>query len=147
MSIITRLFNNSDFAKLDQLCKLYDDLGYPTNKNDLKKRLNKITNHDDYFVLLLIKGNKIIGLSGMCKMMFYEKNGEYMRILAFVIHSDFRKQGYGKKLLADSEKLSEQLNCKAITLNSGNRNERLSAHKLYSDNGYDSSTSGFTKQL
>ncbi|MBO8652694.1 GNAT family N-acetyltransferase, partial [Staphylococcus aureus] len=27
------------------------------------------------------------------------------------------------------------------------RNERLSAHKLYSDNGYVSNTSGFTKQL
>ncbi|EGQ1341009.1 GNAT family N-acetyltransferase, partial [Staphylococcus aureus] len=26
MSIITRLFNNSDFEKLNQLCKLYDDL-------------------------------------------------------------------------------------------------------------------------
>ncbi|MFK3494782.1 GNAT family N-acetyltransferase [Staphylococcus aureus] len=147
MSIITRLFNNSDFAKLDQLCKLYDDLGYPTNENDLKKRLNKIKNHDDYFILLLIKGNKIIGLSGMCKMMLYEKNGEYMRILAFVIHSDFREQGYGKKLLADSEEFSKRLNCKAITLYSGNRNERLSAHKLYSDSGYYSSTIGFAKQL
>lgn len=73
MSIITRLFNNSDFEKLNQLCKLSDDLGYPTNENDLKKRLKKITNHDDYFLLLLIKENKIIGLSGMCKMMFYEK--------------------------------------------------------------------------
>lgn len=103
MSIITRLFNNSDFEKLNQLCKLYDDLGYPTNENDLKKRLKKITNHDDYFLLLLIKENKIIGLSGMCKMMFYEKNAEYMRILAFVIHSEFRKKGYGKRLLADSE--------------------------------------------
>lgn len=147
MSVITRLFNNSDFERLDQLCKLYDDLGYPTNENELKKRLKQITNHDDYFVLLLIKGNKIIGLSGMCKMMFYEKNGEYMRILAFVIHSDFRKQGYGKKLLFDSEEFSKRLNCKAITLNSGNRNERLSAHKLYSDSGYYSSTTGFTKQL
>ncbi len=82
------MFNNSDFEKLNQLCKLSDDLGYPTNENDLKKRLKKITNHDDYFLLLLIKENKIIGLSGMCKMMFYEKNAEYMRILAFVIHSN-----------------------------------------------------------
>ncbi|WP_105965612.1 GNAT family N-acetyltransferase [Staphylococcus chromogenes] len=147
MSIITRLFNNSDFEKLDQLYKLYDDLGYPTNKNELKKRLKQITNHGDYFVLLLIKENKIIGLSGMCKMMFYEKNGEYMRILAFVIHSDFRKRGYGKKLLADSEKLARKLNCKIITLNSGNRNERLVAHKLYKNSGYVSTTIGFSKSL
>lgn len=147
MSIITRLFNNSDFEKLDQLHKLYDDLGYPTNKNELKKRLKQITNHGDYFVLLLIKENKIIGLSGMCKMMFYEKNGEYMRILAFVIHSDFRKQGYGKKLLVDSEKLARKLNCKVITLNSGNRNERVIAHKLYMNSGYTSNTIGFSKDL
>lgn len=34
MSIITRLFDNSDFEKLDQISKLYDDLGYPTNKTN-----------------------------------------------------------------------------------------------------------------
>ena len=58
-----------------------------------------------------------------------------MRILAFVINSKYRNSGFGKILLNDSERLSKQLNCKAITLNSGNRNERIQAHRLYSKMG------------
>ncbi|PTU87764.1 GNAT family N-acetyltransferase [Staphylococcus pasteuri] len=147
MNIYTRLFKESDFEKLEELMKLYDDLGYPTSKNDLKKRLTYIYNHADYYILLLIKNDEIIGLSGMCKMLFYEKSGEYMRILAFVINSKYRNSGFGKILLNDSERLSKQLNCKAITLNSGNRNERIQAHRLYSKNGFSSNTKGFTKKL
>lgn len=102
-------------------------------------------NYDDYFLLFLIKENKIIGLSGMCKMMFYEKNVEYMRIFVFVIYFEFRKKGYGKRLLVDFEEFFKWLNCKVIILNSGNRNERLFVYKLYSDNGYVSNIFGFIK--
>lgn len=96
---------------------------------------------------MLLENGKIIGFSGMCKMLFYEKDGEYMRILAFVINSKFRSRGYGKKLLTDSEELARSLNCKVITLNSGNRNDRLAAHNLYKNSGYANTTIGFSKYL
>lgn len=147
MTIHTRMFEEKDFSQINHLLQLYYELGYPTTSERLIARLSKITNNKDYYMLLLLKNDKIIGFSGMCKMSFYEKDGEYMRILAFVIHSDFRKRGYGKKLLADSEKLARKLNCKIITLNSGNRNERLVAHKLYKNSGYVSTTIGFSKSL
>ena len=60
MNIYTRLFKESDFEKLEELMKLYDDLRYPTSKNDLKKRLTYIYNHADYYILLLIKNDEII---------------------------------------------------------------------------------------
>ncbi|UXR73338.1 GNAT family N-acetyltransferase [Staphylococcus sp. IVB6238] len=147
MAVSTRLFEEKDFSQINHLLQLYYELRYPTTSERLITRLNKIINNKDYYLLLLLENGKIIGFSGMCKMMFYEKNGEYMRILAFVIHSDFRKQGYGKNLLVDFEKLARKLNCKIITLNSGNRNERLAAHKLYKNSGYVSTTIGFSKYL
>lgn len=147
MTIHTRMFEEKDFSQINHLLQLYYELGYPTTSERLIARLSKITNNKDYYMLLLLKNDKIIGFSGMCKMSFYEKDGEYMRILAFVINSNFRKRGYGKKLLADSEKLARKLNCKIITLNSGNRNERLAAHKLYKNSGYASTTIGFSKNL
>ncbi|PNZ57586.1 GNAT family N-acetyltransferase, partial [Staphylococcus casei] len=85
--------------------------------------------------------------SGMCKMMFYEKKGEYMRLLAFVINSNYREKGYGTILLKESEMLAIQLGCKIITLNSGDRVDRDGAHIFYKRNGFVNKSSGFSKNL
>ena len=147
MTIEARLFEEQDLIKIKELLVLYEDLGYPTITEDLVNRLKKIYSHEDYYLLLLIKDDVIIGLSGMCKMLFYEKNGEYMRLLAFVINSNYREKGYGTLLLKESEILATQLGCKAITLNSGNREERDNAHSFYKSNGFVNRSSGFSKKL
>ncbi len=147
LKLETRLFEIQDLNKIDELLNLFEDLGYPTNEKDLRIRLKKLYAKEDYFLLLLIKDDQIIGLSGMCKMMFYEKNDEYMRLLAFVINSSYRRNGYGKILLKKSEALSIELGCKVITLNSGNRIERKNAHKFYKINGFENTSSGFYKRL
>ncbi|WP_436855158.1 GNAT family N-acetyltransferase [Staphylococcus caeli] len=147
MTIETRLFEERDLNKIDDLLALYEDLGYPTIAENLFNRLNKIYNHEDYYLLLLIKDDMIIGLSGMCKMLYYEKNDEYMRLLAFVINSNYRGKGYGTLLLKESEMVATQLGCKAITLNSGKREERDDAHSFYKRNGFEHKSSGFSKNL
>ena len=50
-------------------------------------------------------------------------------------------------LLNESEMLATQLGCKAITLNSGNREERDSAHSFYKSNGFENKSSGFSKSI
>ena len=147
MTIEARLFEEQDLIKIKELLILYEDLGYPTITEDLVNRLKKIYSHEDYYLLLLIKDDVIIGLSGMCKMMFYEKNGEYMRLLAFVINSNYREKGYGTILLNDSEMLATQLGCKAIALNSGDRVDRDNAHSFYKRNGFVNKSSGFSKSI
>ena len=98
-------------------------------------------------MLLLFEDEKIIGFSGMCKMMFYENGGDYMRILAFVVNSNFRGNGLGSLLLKESERLADKLNCKTITLTSGIRTERENAHKFYKANGFESKSYGFSKSI
>ncbi|MDT4050429.1 GNAT family N-acetyltransferase [Staphylococcus arlettae] len=147
MTIETRLFEEQDLNKINELLVLYEQLGYPTITEDLFNRLKKIYSHEDYYLLLLVKDDVIIGLSGMCKMMFYEKNGEYMRLLAFVINSNYREKGYGTILLNDSEMLATQLGCKAIALNSGDRVDRDNAHSFYKRNGFVNKSSGFSKSI
>lgn len=147
MTIKVRLFEENDFNKFKELLILFNDLGYSTTHAELLSRLKKIYHHEDYYMLLLIKDNEIIGLSGMCKMLFYEYSGQYMRILAFVINSNSKRKGYGSLLLNESEKLALQLGCKAITLNSGNRNDRQDAHNFYENNGFEKKSFGFSKTL
>lgn len=147
MTIKTKLFEEKDLNNIEELLFLYKDLGYPTTKEALISRLKKICNHEDYYLLLLIKDDVIIGLSGMCKMLFYENDGEYMRLLAFVINSNYRGSGYGSFLLKESETLATQFGCKVITLNSGNRLDRGNAHSFYKNNGFEKKSSGFSKIL
>ncbi|WP_394876867.1 GNAT family N-acetyltransferase [Mammaliicoccus lentus] len=147
MTIYTRLFEEKDFNQIDDLLQLYYELGYPTKSKELIHRLSKINNHKDYYMLLLFEDEKIIGFSGMCKMMFYENGGDYMRILAFVVNSNFRGNGLGSLLLKESERLADKLNCKTITLTSGIRTERENAHKLYISNGFECKSYGFLKNI
>ncbi|RXK19177.1 GNAT family N-acetyltransferase [Macrococcus sp. DPC7161] len=130
-----------------KLTKLFKTLGYPIELTTDKHRFINLLNHPDYHMLVIEKEDRIIGFCGMCKMLFFEKNGCYMRILAFVIDEDYQNQGYGKLLLEESEKLAKDLTCDIITLNSGNRKERNNAHKFYINNGYRIKASGFVKSL
>lgn len=147
MTIYTRLFEEKDFNQIDDLLQLFNELGYPTTRKELIHRLTKINNHKDYYMVLLFEDEKIIGFSGLCKMMFYENSGEYMRILAFVINSNFRNNGLGSLLLNESERLADKLNCKSMTLNSGIRSDRENAHKFYISNGFECNSYGFLKNI
>lgn len=130
-----------------KLTKLFKTLGYPIELPKDKHRFINLLNHPDYHMIVIEKEDRIIGFCGMCKMLFFEKNGCYMRILAFVIDEDYQNNGYGKLLLKEAEKLAKDLSCDVITLNSGNREERDNAHKFYLNNGYITKTSGYVKSL
>ncbi|ULG74543.1 GNAT family N-acetyltransferase [Macrococcus brunensis] len=134
-------------ADADKLSKLFAELGYPCSTEKITTRLEQLIVHPDYYLLVLENDHQIIGFCGMCKMMFFEHEGYYMRILAFVIDSDYRKHGYGSKLLRDAENFALMQGCNIITLNSGNREERNIAHQFYQSNGYNIKSSGFIKEI
>lgn len=144
---MTEIIRLATLEDASNLVKLFDDLGYPSTSQQIYSRLKNLLLHPDYFILVLEADKKIIGLCGLCKMMFFEHDDYYMRILAFVIDNNYRNQGYGKKLLKESEKFSINQSCSIITLNSGNRTERINAHKFYTSNGYSSKSTGFTKKI
>lgn len=70
-----------------------------------------------------------------------------MRILAFVININYRKNGYGSLLLKESENLARKMKCEALTLNSGIKEERRTAHHFYKYSGLDKKSFGFVKNL
>lgn len=148
MTVYARVFDCDDLQQIDNLLDLYKQLGYPTTKKDLRQRLEKLNAHEDYYILLLISEiGEIIGFSGMCLMMNFEKTGDYLRILAFVVNNNYRGQGLGTYLLKEVENFANKLHCDAITLNSGNRLERMDAHRFYQSNGFEKKSSGFVKAI
>ena len=141
------LIRDADLTDVNSIAALITELGYPTATEEMRSRFTAIANHADYKTLVAEIANEIIGLAGMVKGVYYEHNGGYVRILAFVINQNFRNRSVGKQLLKACEEWAIAEGAKTILLNSGNRDERVPAHLFYKKMGYQVKSSGFVKTL
>lgn len=132
---------------LTQLSLLINELGYPTSAGEMKSWFNLISRHPDYKTLVAVVDGEIAGLAGLCKGLFYEMNGKYMRILVFIVKQDNRKKGIGKMLISAAEAWAAEQGLQSVFINCGNRPERHQAHKFYSNMGYSIKSSGYFKPL
>ena len=137
-------------ARLEDVSKLvhlYEQLGYPSTKLELEKRLQKIFSHPDYHTLIATKEKKVAGIIGLIKGYSFEHDDCYIKIAMLVVDEDHRGKGIGKKLIQEAEKWAKLQDITTITLNSGNREERKSAHEFYQHLGYLPKSIGFAKEL
>lgn len=130
-----------------ELVSLMDQLGYPTSVDTFKIRFNAITVNQHYYTLVAELDRKVIGMVGLCTSLFYEYDGSYVRIVAFVVDPNHRRKGIGKKLIQEAENWAKEQGAIAIGLNSGNREERKNAHQFYLNMGYKDKSIGFSKSL
>ena len=70
-------------------------------------------------------------MAGLYTGLFYEYDGSYVRIVAFVVDTSFRRKGIGKKLIQEAESWAREQGAVGIALNSGNREERKDAHQFF----------------
>jgi GNAT superfamily N-acetyltransferase len=132
---------------IEALTVLMNDLSYPTTIAEMQVRFEAIVTHPDYRTILAVIDNEIVGMAGLHKGNFYEKNGMYLRILAFVVKQNVRNKGIGKILIKASEEWAVEQGLNTIIINSGNRDDRKAAHVFYQKMGYAVKSSGFVKQL
>ena len=130
-----------------QLSILITQLGYPCTPDEVLIRLNNVGQNSDYRTLVITKNDSPVGMAGMMKGFWYEKNGAYVRILAFVIAEDQRGKGVGKILIKAVEEWAIKIGANSVVLSSGNRDERKGAHRFYNSLGYEDRSLGFIKQL
>lgn len=144
MEIEIRKLQQTDY---DDIVGLMGELGYPTTLEEITKRFETLQADSNYQALVAIRENQILGFAGLCKALAYEFSGTYVRLLAFVVSSNVRKTGIGKLLLKACENWAIEQGAGFITLNSGNREERQSAHNFYKNSGYIGKSTGFSKKL
>ncbi len=147
MSASEVIIRDAVFDDIPGMASLVTELGYQTTVDEMKSRYALIAQHPDYKTIIAVENNAVVGMAGLCKGLFYEMNGMYMRILVFVVRRDKQKQGIGKLLLQASENWAREHELKTILLNSGNRDERTDAHAFYKNMGYTIKSSGFVKHL
>ncbi|MDQ0862282.1 GNAT family N-acetyltransferase [Bacillus sp. V2I10] len=130
-----------------KLVSLMDQLGYPTSVDRFKLRFNAIAANPNYHTLVAELDGKVVGMAGLCTSLFYEYDGSYVRIIAFVVDSNYRRKGIGEKLIQQAENWAREQGAISIGLNSGNREERKGAHQFYLNMGYKDKSIGFSKNL
>src|SRR5699024_8098011 len=123
------------------------ELGYLTTTAEMEFRFSKISSNPIYNTQVAEKNGVIVGMIGMMLGFHYEKNENYVRIVALVVDSEYRKQGIGEKLIKKSEEWAKEQGANRIALNSGNRSERDDAHHFYIKRGFEGSATGFYKVL
>lgn len=129
------------------LASLMGELGYPTTTKEMEQRFTKINSNPLYNTLIAEKDGIIVGMIGMFLGFGYEKNENYVRIIALVVHSKYRKHGIGKELIHGAEKWAFKQGVEKLALNSGNRRERDDAHQFYMKQGFEGTAIGFYKKV
>ncbi|MGN8645751.1 GNAT family N-acetyltransferase [Gracilibacillus sp. HCP3S3_G5_1] len=122
-------------------------LGYPTTIEKFTKRFNTIITDQSYQTLVAEWKGDIVGMVGIRTGLFYEYDGSYVQIAAFVVDKRFRGKGIGEQLIKEIEFRANQHGAKYIVLNSGNRKEREEAHRFYMKMGFEANSIGFSKKL
>src|SRR5699024_9134846 len=123
------------------------ELGYPTTTAEMEFRFSKISSNSLYNTQIAEKNGVIVGMIGMLLGFHYEKNENYVRIVALVVDSEYRKQGIGERLIEKAEEWAKEQGANKIVLNSGNRSERDDAQDFYTRRGFEGSATGFDKVL
>ena len=132
---------------IEELTLLMTDLGYPATLAEMQVRFKNIFAHPEYRTIIAVIGDEIVGMSGLYKGIYYEKNGLYLRIAVFVVKQNRRESGIGRILIKASEEWAIEQGLNTVLINSGNRDERKAAHAFYQKMGYAVKSSGFVKEL
>ncbi|WP_270181395.1 GNAT family N-acetyltransferase [Alkalihalobacillus sp. CinArs1] len=129
------------------LAHLMGELGYPTSVEEMEKRMCIIFENQYYQTYVYVDGDVVVGMIGFMHCYRYESSDSYIRINGFVVDSHARGKGIGKSLLHFAESWAEENGASLVTLNSGNRPERIDAHAFYERCGFVGSATGFYKKL
>lgn len=130
-------------ADVSALLPLYEDLGYPTTRKVLSKRLENILSNPAYGCLVAEENEEILGFLGYVQLFFFEDEGSYFRILALSVRQASRRKGVATVLMNELKHEAGRKGAKALTLNSGLGVERQAAYRFYEKFGFAKVTTGF----
>jgi len=135
-------------ADLPAVTLLAEQLGYPSNLQNVSERFNKISSHHDYALFVAKSDTKeIIGWIQINKETMSLIDDAHAEVAALVVNENFRGHGIGKSLLQTAEAWAKENQIKVIRLRSNMK--RTDAHRFYLREGYETSKTSnlFTKLL
>lgn len=116
------------------LAALMEQLGYATSATAMQDRLRMIHAQELYHTLIAAKDGRVVGMIGVRRGLWYERNGCYGQIAALVVDHASRRQGIGTALMMAGEQWLHRHGARVVILFSGAT--RAVAHAFYAQFGY-----------
>ncbi|MWV43330.1 GNAT family N-acetyltransferase [Paenibacillus sp. HJL G12] len=133
---------------LPALSGLYEELmGYPTDGQRLTEVFKSAEASGNYHILGAFYEGELAGsLMGIICLDFVRDCRPFMVIENVIVSDRIRRQGIGKRLMVEIEKIARDHDCAYIIFVSGE--QRKEAHQFYEKLGYrDEQVEGFRKHL
>lgn len=112
---------------------LVSELGYPLDEATAVQRIARGTER----VLVCEHGGELLGLATVATASLLIYAHPIARLTALVVRASARRQGVGRRLVAESVEVARQLGCEGLELTSGLRPERDDAHRFYEALGFE----------
>lgn len=121
-------------ADLERLVILAEQLGYPTDKPELERRLAQLEHLENRAVLVAVADDLVVGFIDLDHRTLMISN-MVAEICGLVVDEHARGSGHGKALLSAAEEWARSKGCSKITLKSNII--RKDAHRFYEREGYE----------
>jgi len=142
MNFLIREFENKD---IEAITILNSDLGYPTDIETMNRIMTNIHLQPNTKTYVVEIENLVVGYIGLSSSFGWEHEDQFVRIQALSISKFHRRKGLGRSLVKKAEEWTKEIGAKFIILNSGNREERESAHQFYPSLGFEPKSIGYKK--
>lgn len=118
----------------DRIAELAGQLGYPGSGRDVRARLDRMRDPDQYGVFVAELDGRIVGWIGLYIFRTVETDG-HAEISGLVVDEACRSRGVGSALVRAGEAWARERSCDTITVRTNVTRER--AHAFYRREGYD----------
>ena len=105
-----------------ELSYLMGELGYPTKPEEMTERLETLLPNSAYACFVACVNDQVIGMIGLTKGIYFEKNGCYARITALVVSEEFRGESVGRLLIKSIHREARELQCRIVEVETQNTN-------------------------
>ncbi len=125
------------------LARLLGELGYPSSREQVERRLERLGEADRLFVAEL--EGEVVGLAGLHVSAALEYDGDAAKVSAIVVDERFRRRGVGEALMDALENEARARGCVILFLTTAERRE--DAHAFYRRIGLEETGRRFAKRL
>ncbi len=118
----------------DAVALLVAQLGYPTNREEVRRRLTRLLEASDVGVLVADRDGEVVGAASFHFFELLYRPRPQCRITALVVGSDHRRGGIGTALVEAVERAAREHGCWRLELTT--RPERPEAMPFYTVLGF-----------
>ena len=142
--MLIRLLEKGDLPRLSQLYSQF--WGDVSDISEMEKQLSFIQKEDSHIILVCEADTGICGsVMGVVCRELYGDCRPFLVVENFIVDKSRRRQGIGKALLRELEKLAKERNCTQMILVT--EKDRHDACAFYEKNGFQTNNAGYKKKL